>query len=298
MATNIVKGAFPEFAGLLSTPRESLLAAPIQAARATQQTPMQAMTGTILGASEQLGQSIGTLFGQKPAAVAQQDKLKEVVIRAQASGKDLSTPEGLLALAQELERDPEFVGMALSLRQQAAEMVTKANERALAARKTESEIQENIAQARKYSQEQSPFGKINPADFTPASLSKFAKSGSWSDLVYNEKARGTEGKFDAAARWNSEIDAATTFLRNNKIDPNKPLPPNQAVLPGFTDAYRKAQRPRWDPSSPSPGGPALKPTAVPLPANPSPQTLVVGTTYQTARGPATWNGTAFIPVGQ
>lgn len=298
MATDIIKNAFPEFAGLLSTPRESLMAAPIMAARNRAETPMQAITGEIQGAGAQLQQSVGGLFGQVPAAVAKQDKLKEAVARAQASGKDLSTPEGLLALAQELERDPEFVGMALSLRQQAAEMVTKANERALAARKTESEIQENVAQAKKYSQEQSPFGKINPADFTPASLSKFAKSGNWSDLVYNEKARGSEGKFDAAARWNAENDAALTFLKNNNIDPTKPLPPGQAVLPGFTDAYRKANRPRWDPSSPSPGGPALKPTAVPLPANPSPQTLVVGTTYQTARGPATWNGTAFIPVGQ
>jgi hypothetical protein len=35
---------------------------------------------------------------------------------------------------------------------------------------------------------------------------------------------------------------------------------------------------------------------VPLPANPTPATLKVGTVYQTARGPGRWNGKAFEAV--
>jgi hypothetical protein len=37
-------------------------------------------------------------------------------------------------------------------------------------------------------------------------------------------------------------------------------------------------------------------TATPLPANASEKTLVVGTTYQTAKGPAKWTGKEFMPI--
>lgn len=300
MATDIIKGAFPEFAGLLSTPRESLLAAPIQAARASTQTPMQALTGEIQGASAQLQQSVGGLFGQVPAQVAQQDKLRSIVTTVQNSGVDLATPEGLEALASEFNKSPEFAGIGMSLSQQAKKLRDERQITGLNIRKIESEIQENIAQAEKYRRPeptQSPFAKINPADFTPKSVQAFMKSGNYGDLVASPKVKD-EDKFGPAERWNSEIDAAQNFLKLNNVDITKPLPTSKAALPGYSDAYEKANRPRWGGGNKPFSGTAPKATATPLPQNPSPTNLVVGTTYQTARGPATWNGKQFIPTGQ
>lgn len=128
MATNIVRSAFPDFAGILATPQESLFAAPIQAARARAETPMQAITGEIQGAGAQLQQSVGGLFGQVPAAVAQQNKVAAIVQQVQSEGVDVSTPEGQIRLAQEFSKYPEFIGMATALRQQAAESALKAEQ--------------------------------------------------------------------------------------------------------------------------------------------------------------------------
>jgi hypothetical protein len=140
MATNIVGSAFPDFAGLLSTPRESLMAAPIQAAQASNQTPMQAITGAIQGAGAQLQQGVGTLFGQVPARVAQQDRLAAIIQQVQSTGVDVASVEGQIALAQELSKYPEFIGMATAMRQQAAESQRKQAE-------TEANIEFKRAQA-------------------------------------------------------------------------------------------------------------------------------------------------------
>ncbi len=306
MATDIIKGAFPEFAGLLSTPRESLLAAPIQAARASTQTPMQALTGEIQGASAQLQQSVGGLFGQVPAQVAQQDKLRSIVTTVQNSGVDLATPEGLEALAAEFNKSPEFAGIGMSLRQQAMKMREDKQMTGLKIRKIESEIEENVAQAekaRKPDAAQSPFAKINPADFKPHTIKKFMESGGdWSKLEARDKPSDGD-KFGPAERWNSEIDAAQNFLRLNNVDITKPLPTSKAALPGYSDAYEKANRPRWGGGNRPFAGTAPKATAIPLPQNPSPTNLTVYSEqnpviYQTARGPAKWDGSKFISVGQ
>lgn len=41
--------------------------------------------------------------------------------------------------------------------------------------------------AEKLAKELSPFGKINPSDFTPASLARYAQTGQWTDLQPNAK---------------------------------------------------------------------------------------------------------------
>lgn len=298
MATDIIKGAFPEFAGLLSTPRETMLAAPIEAARARRETPMQAITGQIQAAGAQLQQSVGGMFGQVPAAVAQQDKLRSIVTSVQDTGVDLSTPEGMEALAAELNKSSEFIGIAVSMRQQAQKMREDKEMKGLTKRKIESEIEENIAQAekaRKPAAVDTPFGKINPADFTPKSIQAFIKTGNYGDLVPREKT--TDGdKFGPAERWNAEIDAATNFLRLNKVDITQPLPASKAALPGYADAYEKANRPRWTgKAQPSAAPTAPKRVPKPLPPNPSAANLQRDELYSTARGPAIWNGSQFVP---
>jgi hypothetical protein len=129
MATNITQSLFPSMQGLLTAPRESLMAAPIQAAQQDPRGTLDYLRGNIRGLGASMQQGIGSMFGQKPAVVAQQDKMREAVTRAQQSGADMGSPEGLIALAQELERDPELAGFAMSLRQQAAEMAGKAEQR-------------------------------------------------------------------------------------------------------------------------------------------------------------------------
>jgi hypothetical protein len=46
-------------------------------------------------------------------------------------------------------------------------------------------------------------------------------------------------------------------------------------------------------SKPEGGG---KGAGVPLPPNASAKNLTVGTVYQTAKGPAKWTGTGFMPI--
>lgn len=176
MATPITKSLFPELSSLLSTPTETLMAQPIQAAQADRGDTLGYLRGQIRGLGAQAQQNIGTLFGQQPAAVAVKNQLTQIVQQVQASGVDIATPEGQIALAQELSKYPEFIGMATAMRQQAA---TSAQETAL----KQAQTAKALAEAKKASMEQGPFGKINPADFTPESLSKFSTTGNYADLV-------------------------------------------------------------------------------------------------------------------
>lgn len=64
-------------------------------------------------------------FGARPifGPSAEQQKaasMQSIIQQVQAQGIDVSTPDGQIALAQELSRNPEFAGIATALRQQAA----------------------------------------------------------------------------------------------------------------------------------------------------------------------------------
>lgn len=120
MATKLTESLFPDFAGLLATPTEALRAQPIQAAYADRGDTLGFIRGQIRGAGAEMRQGIGRAFGQEPAAVAQQQKLAAVVQQVQQTGVDLATAEGQVALAQELSKYPEFIGMATAMRQEAA----------------------------------------------------------------------------------------------------------------------------------------------------------------------------------
>ena len=63
--------------------------------------------------------NVRPLFGENPQ-IAQAGQLQGVIQQVQASGVDLSTPQGQIALAQELSKNPQFLGMATALRQEAA----------------------------------------------------------------------------------------------------------------------------------------------------------------------------------
>jgi hypothetical protein len=69
--------------------------------------------------------AVTPVFGQAPQ-VQQAANVQAIIQQVQATGVDLATAEGQIALAQELSKYPEFIGMATALRQQAAEQSQKA----------------------------------------------------------------------------------------------------------------------------------------------------------------------------
>ena len=87
---------------------------------------------------------------------------------------------------------------------------------------------------------------------------------------------------------NDSIEAATKMLTANMI--NNPMTGAELQTAIF-DLARKIQTEVYNTSAPSGGNTGA---GVPVPS--SANDLVVGTVYNTARGPATWNGTSFIPV--
>ena len=86
------------------------------------------------------------LFGQNPR-VAQAEQLQGVIQSLQQQGVDMATPEGMTQLAGELNKNPEFSGMALALRQQATQMQAAARKTQFEEAKTGSIIAENLAKA-------------------------------------------------------------------------------------------------------------------------------------------------------
>lgn len=54
-----------------------------------------------------------------------------------------------------------------------------------------------------------------------------------------------EGKFDAGARWNAEIDAAEALFKANNIDPTKRLPTRELANTELVNAQKIALRPRF-----------------------------------------------------
>lgn len=80
-------------------------------------TPLQAYSGLISGTGASLQQNITSAFGQQTP----QQALSSIIQRTQQEA-DLSTPEGLVQLANNLNQLPQFSGIALAMRQEAAKM--------------------------------------------------------------------------------------------------------------------------------------------------------------------------------
>lgn len=80
-------------------------------------TARQAISGIIERTGESLQQNIAGAFGQQTPRQA----LNSIVQRTQQEA-DLSTPEGLIALANNLNQLPQFAGIALAMRQEAAQL--------------------------------------------------------------------------------------------------------------------------------------------------------------------------------
>ena len=99
--------------------------------------PLQAYTGLIGGVGASMQQNITQAFGQQTPQQAFNSILQQTQQQA-----DLSTPEGLIQLANNLNQLPQFSGMAVAMRQQAADLTQQKQ-------KTQAEVFAKGAQAQK-----------------------------------------------------------------------------------------------------------------------------------------------------
>lgn len=97
-----------------------------------------------LRAAERFGAA--PLFGPSPQ-VQKASNLQGILQQAQASGADLTTPEGLVQLADLFNRDPQFAGIATGLRQEAAKLTESKTKFAYDIASKSAQIQKDIAQA-------------------------------------------------------------------------------------------------------------------------------------------------------
>lgn len=97
-----------------------------------------------LRAAERFGAA--PIFGPAPQ-VQKASNLQNIVQGVVANGADLSTPEGMLQLADVLNRNPEFNGIATGLRQEASKMSQAQTKFAYDIGAKAASIQKDIAQA-------------------------------------------------------------------------------------------------------------------------------------------------------
>ena len=141
-----VQSLFPELA-------QQLMADPVAMARANAPRSVeQSFLRDISGVGASLQENITGAFGQQ----TQQQRLQGIIQQAQSEA-DLSTPEGLLVLANKLNEYPEFSGMALAMRQQAAQLSQQGQLRS-------TEMARNLAQAQKATAERT--GDVLTQEYT------------------------------------------------------------------------------------------------------------------------------------
>ncbi len=163
---------------------QSLFGLSMQPRQPVAADPLQAFSGLISGTGTSLQQNITSAFGQ----MTPQQALSGIVQRTQQEA-DLGTPEGLIQLANNLNQLPQFSGMALAMRQEAAKLGQETELK-------KAKIGKYQAETTKALREQGPFGKVNPADFTPSSLATFNRTGNYADLVPVAKKTGEGTEFE------------------------------------------------------------------------------------------------------
>lgn len=110
------------------------------------------MSRSPTAASEFYGLRAAERFGATPMfgpsqQVQKASNLQAILQQAQASGADLSSPEGLVQLADLFNRDPQFAGIATGLRQEAAKLTQEQTKFAYDIGAKGAQIQKDIAAA-------------------------------------------------------------------------------------------------------------------------------------------------------
>ena len=147
MAQTITEGLFPSVAGLFATPGAEQQARLQAAGQPT--NPLQAVSGNIGFLGERMQQGIGASFGQMPEVDRKRQVFQQLVRTMQQQGVDISTPQGMVQLAQQMSSIPGLEGEALNLRQRAAQMAQQAKMQGLEAEKTMAQTAKAKAEAEK-----------------------------------------------------------------------------------------------------------------------------------------------------
>lgn len=226
-----------------------------------------------LRAGERMLAGTAQLAGQVDPRMQAATQLQGIVQSVQQRGVDMATPEGLIELANELNKVPDFAGFAIGMRQQAAQMQAKARRATLEEGKIISEIEENVAQAEKARREPPPkpekvdrqdrWVQLDAKKNTPEGLTTPEKNeyNALSRLLFKPE-KGSE-ESSTATRWNLETVAARQSLAAMGVDWTKPLTGRNAALPGIVDIHQKANRGAWP-------GTTLPSSSVPAPVAPTP----------------------------
>lgn len=90
-----------------------------------QGNPFAAGAYGALQSGERMLSGVRGLVGQVDPRMKAATQVQGIVGALQQQGVDLATPEGMIELAKELNKNPELGGMAIALRQQAARMTTE-----------------------------------------------------------------------------------------------------------------------------------------------------------------------------
>lgn len=238
-------------------------------ARMLQGNPFAAGAYGALQSGERMLTGVRNLTGQVDPRMKIATDLRGVVQGLQNQGIDMATPEGMIQLASELNKNPDFAGMSVALRQQASKMQQEAKKSALSEQLTLSQIEENKAQAKKAAMPPKP-EKVSREDRWTQLETKRLGEGltkeedneykALSRLLFKPE-KGTEDTA-TARRWDLETKAAKDTLTAMGVDWSKPLTGRNAALPGIVDVYQKANRGPW-------GGreaPAPSPRTAPTPA--------------------------------
>lgn len=114
-----------------------------------QGNPFAAGAYAPLRAGERMLTGTAQLAGQVDPRMQAATQLQGIVQAVQQRGVDMATPEGLIELANELNKFPDFAGFSIGMRQQAAKMQAETRKAQFGEAKIASEIQKNIAQADK-----------------------------------------------------------------------------------------------------------------------------------------------------
>jgi hypothetical protein len=103
-----------------------------------------------------------------------------------------------------------------------------------------------------------------------------------------------KGGAGAAGAERNDIKATETLLKNQQAIISDPL----SSKTDKEEARRKSAEytRQLEKLGGIAGAGGASDVGTPLPQNASPKNLVVGTVYQTAKGPAKWTGTGFMPI--
>ena len=187
--------------------------------RLAQLTPEQQLTRVALQGGRQAGRALGGLFGIEDPRLKEAAQQEAIFKELKDSGVDFKDPEKLYSALSDAYQARGMVDKAI---------VTAAKLEDIKATKLKSEAELGLksaqeekarAEAAKARREQSssPFGKVDPDKFTPASLNKFQESGNYQDLVPTEPTKFSD-PYPMAGADGKQI-LVQKNLRTGQIEP-------------------------------------------------------------------------------